>query len=263
MLRRVLLLLAVLALTTAAGASDTRRVADVVDGDTLTLADGARVRLVQIDTPELGGGECYSRAAAKALRRLTPTGTTVALERDAALDAVDRYGRLLRYVWRGSTNVNLELVREGAATVWLYGGERGRYADRLLAAARDARANGRGLWGACNVVWNPYGPATTSHKGSSPRGQPGGSAGQRCDASYPTVCIPPPPPDLDCADVSYRRFRVLDRFVDREVPVEPRDLERATRFQAGRREQEGLPVSEPRPRLDQHAESRRVDELDL
>src|SRR5215210_4137066 len=141
-------------------------VAAVYDGDTLTLRDGARVRLVQIDTPELGSGECYSRAAAKALRRLTPVGATVALERDATLDGVDRYGRLLRYVWRGSTNVNLELVRQGAATVWLYHGARGRYADRLLAAARDARANARGLWGACNTLWNPYGPATTAQKGA-------------------------------------------------------------------------------------------------
>jgi hypothetical protein len=31
----------------------------------------------------------------------------------------------------------------------------------------------------------------------------------RCDPSYPDVCIPPPPPDLDCADVADRNFRVL------------------------------------------------------
>jgi micrococcal nuclease len=30
-----------------------------------------------------------------------------------------------------------------------------------------------------------------------------------CDPSYPEVCIPPAPPDLDCGDISYRRFRVL------------------------------------------------------
>lgn len=30
-----------------------------------------------------------------------------------------------------------------------------------------------------------------------------------CDPSYPDVCIPPPPPDLNCADIPYRRFRVL------------------------------------------------------
>lgn len=30
-----------------------------------------------------------------------------------------------------------------------------------------------------------------------------------CDPSYPTVCIPPPPPDLDCGDIPYRNFRVI------------------------------------------------------
>jgi hypothetical protein len=30
-----------------------------------------------------------------------------------------------------------------------------------------------------------------------------------CDLSYPTICIPPPPPDLDCADIPYRKFPVL------------------------------------------------------
>lgn len=37
----------------------------------------------------------------------------------------------------------------------------------------------------------------------------GSSARSGCDPSYPTVCIPPPPPDLDCKDVSYKRFKVL------------------------------------------------------
>lgn len=31
----------------------------------------------------------------------------------------------------------------------------------------------------------------------------------KCDPSYPTVCIPPPPPDLDCKDIPFRRFKVL------------------------------------------------------
>lgn len=30
-----------------------------------------------------------------------------------------------------------------------------------------------------------------------------------CDPAYPTVCIPPPPPDLDCVDIAFRRFTVL------------------------------------------------------
>jgi len=35
------------------------------------------------------------------------------------------------------------------------------------------------------------------------------SAGPNCSPAYPTVCIPPPPPDLDCAQIPYRKFTVL------------------------------------------------------
>jgi endonuclease YncB( thermonuclease family) len=139
-------------------------VAYVVDGDTIRLTDKVYVRLVQIDTPEEGTGECYSRAAARALRRLLPDGSEVRLEADARLDQVDRFDRLLRYVWFRGVNLNLELVREGAATVWFYDHDRGRYADALLVAARSARAANKGLWGACDTVWDPYGPAITHQK---------------------------------------------------------------------------------------------------
>lgn len=34
-------------------------------------------------------------------------------------------------------------------------------------------------------------------------------ASRELDPAYPDVCVPPPPPDLDCADIPYRNFRVL------------------------------------------------------
>src|SRR5207342_541123 len=61
-------------------------VARVGDGDTLDLQDGSRVRLVQIDAPELGEDECYAHAALAELGRLTPPGSHVELERDPDLD---------------------------------------------------------------------------------------------------------------------------------------------------------------------------------
>jgi len=129
--------------------SETGVVARVNDGDTLTLRGGRKVRLLQIDTPELGAGECYSEAAWIALRRLAPTGTAVVLESDPALDRTDRYGRLLRYVERDGVNVNIELVRRGAAAPYFRRGDRGRYAANLMQAARKARATKQGLWKAC------------------------------------------------------------------------------------------------------------------
>jgi len=94
------------------------RVARVADGDTLTLGNGQRVRLVQIDTPEVYfGAECYGRAASRQTKRLLPEGTRVRLLAESATDRVDQYGRLLRYVVRArdGLNVNVRLVAVGAA----------------------------------------------------------------------------------------------------------------------------------------------------
>ena len=123
-------------------------VARIADGDTIELEGGRRVRLLQIDAPELTD-ECYGQEAAAALRELLEPGDPVTLERDLALDDVDEHGRLLRYVQDGPRNLNLLLVRRGAATPYFYRGERGEYADRLIRAAKRARAGKRGLWGAC------------------------------------------------------------------------------------------------------------------
>ena len=172
----------------------------MIDGDTIVLSNDIRVRLVQIDTPEVGTGECFSRAAGRELRTMLPDGAALTLVADRRLDQVDRYGRLLRYVFRDGQNLNLELVRRGAATVWFFDGDRGRNATQLLAAAHAARRAGRGLWGACPLaVWDPFGPASAGPRSLPPSSTPrpvAGGAG--CDLSYPTVCIPPRRPNLDC-----------------------------------------------------------------
>lgn len=123
-------------------------VAVVNDGDTLRTTSGRRIRLVQIDAPELHG-DCFGRAALAVLRALTPPGTRITLERDPELDATDRYGRQLRYVFAGGTNVNVALVRRGAASPYFFRGDRGRYARDLGEAVDVARAERRGYWGAC------------------------------------------------------------------------------------------------------------------
>ena len=135
------------ALTTLA-AGERATVAYVNDGDTLRTTAGDRIRLVQIDAPELHT-DCYGRAALAALRRLAPIGRAITLVRDPELDATDRYGRLLRYVVAGGRNVNLELVREGAASAYFFHGDLGRYARDLLTAVTEAQASKRGYWGAC------------------------------------------------------------------------------------------------------------------
>lgn len=140
--------------------------ADVVrsvrDGDTIELADGAVVRLVQIDTPELREHECYAREARAELQRLVSVGTRLRIVADPRLDRVDQFGRRLAYVFKRNENVNRTLVARGAASVWFFDGNRGRYAKELLAAARQAKAGRLGLWAACpGARLDPLAPVQT------------------------------------------------------------------------------------------------------
>ena len=134
---------------------DEASVQRVADGDSIVLQGGDRVRLLQIDAPELGEGECYGRDAFEELERMLQPGDVIILEADPRLDRVDRYRRLLRYVRVEDTNVNVELVRRGAATPYFRRGARGRHADALLEAVDEARDERRGVWGACRVSWAP------------------------------------------------------------------------------------------------------------
>jgi len=145
--------------STAASTSSVLRIDHVADGDTVDLTNGAKVRLVQIDTPEVYfHPECYGRQASALTKRLLPPGTAVLLSPEPATDSVDSYGRLLRYVIRrrDGLNINLRLVALGAAAPYFYEGRRGRYAAKLTRLARRARSRNLGLWGHCPGT--PYNP---------------------------------------------------------------------------------------------------------
>jgi endonuclease YncB( thermonuclease family) len=144
----------------ATGASTSiYRIDHVTDGDTIVLRNGQRVRLIQIDTPEVFfGTECYGRQASATAKRLLPEGSRVRLFAEPATDRVDDFGRLLRYVVRlDGVNVNLRLVALGAAAPDFFDGRRGRYAARLERLAKQARAKQLGLWRACpRTRYDPY-----------------------------------------------------------------------------------------------------------
>jgi Staphylococcal nuclease homologue len=81
----------------------------VADGDTVTLRNGQRVRLVQIDTPEVYfGTQCYGPQASATTKRLLAPGTRVRLLMEPATDPVDQYERLLRYVVRVKDGLNVK-----------------------------------------------------------------------------------------------------------------------------------------------------------
>jgi endonuclease YncB( thermonuclease family) len=137
----------------------TYRIDHVTDGDTVVLRNGQKVRLVQIDTPEVFfGTECYGPQASARTKGLLQPGTRVRLLPEPATDRIDDFGRLLRYVVRVTRSTsNIQLVRLGAAAPYFFDGRRGRYASRLESLAKHARAKRLGLWGACpHTKYDPY-----------------------------------------------------------------------------------------------------------
>ncbi|MEU4607464.1 thermonuclease family protein [Kribbella sp. NPDC023972] len=166
--------------------SSVASVASVVDGDTLRLVDGRTVRLIGVDSPERG--ECGFGPASTLTKRLT-LGKRVTLG-TGARDDRDRYGRILRYVQVGSTDVGLALLRAGLAT---------------------ARYDSRDGYGSHprELTYVRVDAATPQRACPVPKPTPRPTESGNCDPSYPGVCIPPAPPDLDCPDIAYRDFRVV------------------------------------------------------
>ena len=188
---------------------DTARVSRVIDGDTIevTLRGETRsVRLLLVDTPEVHRGpECYGPEASAYVASLLAEGSEVRLERD--ITNADSFGRLLRYVYLADGRMLNELLVEGGyATVYRFPSDV-LHEQRLRDAEARAREAGAGLWTACGL-------ADDEDTGDAAAGD---STEGGCDASYPDVCIPPPPPDLNCGDLEYRDIRVL--------PPDPHNLD--------------------------------------
>ncbi|MBI4314128.1 MAG: thermonuclease family protein [Candidatus Omnitrophica bacterium] len=119
----------------------------VVDGDTVKLVSGDRVRYIGVDTPELHhpkkGVEYYGREA-KAFNRRMVEGKKIRLEYD--VQKRDKYGRLLAYVYlEDGTFVNAELIRQGYAQI-LTIPPNVRHQEQFLRLEREARQDRRGLW---------------------------------------------------------------------------------------------------------------------
>ena len=125
-----------------------------VDGDTIELEGGQKVRYIGIDTPETVDPRrpvgCFGKEASTKNKALVE-GKNVRLVKD--ISETDKYGRLLRYVYVGDIFVNEYLVREGYARVSSYPPDV-RYRDLFREAEADARINKRGLWadGVCEDI---------------------------------------------------------------------------------------------------------------
>lgn len=137
------------------GASDDQEkvlVSEVIDGDTIILSTGERVRYIGIDTPETvhptKDKECYGSEASR-INEEWVLGKEVRLEKDVS--EIDRYGRLLRYVWLDEKMINQELVKQGYAIAKAYPPDV-KYqkifeTDQLIAQSKNV-----GLWKNCQQI---------------------------------------------------------------------------------------------------------------
>ncbi|MCZ6514559.1 MAG: thermonuclease family protein [Acidobacteria bacterium] len=126
--------------------SRSARCVRVIDGDTILLERGERVRLIGVDTPEIahpqGPEEKFGKEASAFTERLAE-GKPVRLE--FGREREDAYGRTLAYVYlEDGTLLNAELIRQGLGTA--YTRYPFRFEEEFIRLEQEARQNGRGMW---------------------------------------------------------------------------------------------------------------------
>jgi micrococcal nuclease len=155
--------------------ANTIKVTRVIDGDTIEIEGGERVRYIGIDTPETVDPrkpvQCFGVEASNKNKELVE-GKTVRLEKD--ITDRDKYNRLLRYVYVGDTFINLELVKQGFAYSYSYPPDI-KYQEQFVKSQQEAREAKRGLWNACPNDSRVGAFSTTSNQTVSPSQIPNGS----------------------------------------------------------------------------------------
>ncbi len=112
----------------------------VIDGDTIELRNGERVRYIGIDTPEKD--QAFYKEATKVNRELLKKGK-LRLEYDA--DKQDNWGRTLAYIWIDSMMVNAELIKQGLASVYMIS-PNFKHKEELVTYQKQARMKRLGIW---------------------------------------------------------------------------------------------------------------------
>jgi micrococcal nuclease len=165
-------------------------VTKVVDGDTLDVRTNngniMTVRLALVDAPEThepGYIQAKSFVTQKCLNR------TAAVDPDNNQGLT--FGRLVAVVYCGGLNINEAAISNGFAAIYQSFCEVSEFANTVWAQK----------FGCGNVH-------TADSSGDSPSPENGDKSGD-CDSSYPSVCIPPAPPDLDCGDIWHKNFKVI------------------------------------------------------
>lgn len=181
-------------------------VVSVGDGDTITVKQNdskLTIRLACVDAPELKQSP-YGEASLSYLKKLLPIGTSIRLR----IIERDRYGRTVAEVFKGNQSINVLMVEAGHAVIYReYFASCRDSQSRYDSAQSQAQLKKLGFWHKPSPVmpWDFRKNKLTA----TPKPTKEPISGKNCDLSYPTLCIPLNPPDLDCKDIPARRFRVL------------------------------------------------------
>jgi micrococcal nuclease len=194
---------------------DDTSVVRVVDGDTIEVTGGTRVRLIGVDTPE--PADCFGSEATRYANELVPAGTRVRLVYD--VQRLDSFGRTLAYVYKLNDGVfvNLAMARNGFAQQ-LTVPPNVAHAEEIRVAAATARTASLGLWHGCvapATTITTTARATLARPVTTTTAAP--AAGGGCHPSYAGACVPTGYSDVDCAGgtgdgpgfVSTKRFQVV------------------------------------------------------
>lgn len=122
-------------------------VSETIDGDTVKLSDGNKVRILGIDTPETvdprKAVQCFGKEASAKMKELV-SGKKVILLVDSSQGDKDKYGRLLRYIYLDNVDIGAAMIQEGYAYAYLkYPTSKTEEYKVLEAQAREGK---KGLW---------------------------------------------------------------------------------------------------------------------
>ena len=131
--------------------AESAHVQRVIDGDTVELADGRKIRYLMVNAPETTNGhnDCYGQNAAQ-------FNSDLVLDKDVELsydvECQDKFGRTLAYVTVGGMEVNSLLLERGYACLLHIPPDGDDRVDEFTAIQKAAKDAKRGLWGACDPI---------------------------------------------------------------------------------------------------------------
>jgi len=178
-------------------------VTEIIDGDTIKVS-GQSIRFALVDTPEYGDMG-YSQAT-NFIASICPVGSIVLVDEDD-MQTQGSYGRIIAVVYCNGMNLNKVVLDQGYGKIDTYFCSKSEFEYHSWAQIHG-----------CKYSEPPKTKTESTPKASPPPKAtppppkptpPPVTPEPSCDPSYPDVCIPPYPPDLDCGEISYKNFRVV------------------------------------------------------